>query len=320
MFSSTNPRYFLIATLMLLLTCYHLASAQPNVPNTKIDKKLTALLQQAIKGHEGNVGVYVRNLKTNKIVEINADTLFPTASMIKVPIQCGLFDKISKGELKYNAILTYKDSLHYDDGIVGSLKDGAKIPLSEVVMLMETVSDNTGSLWCQALAGGGKSINEWLDKNGFTATRVNSRTPGREANRTRYGWGQTSPREMAELIAMIRAGKAVSPDASDRMYRNLTRQYWDGEGLSQLPPEIKTACKNGAVNRSRSEAVLVHAPHGEYVYCVITKNNKDESWTSNNAGYVLLRKVAKALWTYYEPKYNWTPPLNFEKWYQEAVE
>ncbi len=294
---------------------------QPSaVQNAKIDKKLTAGIQEALKGFRGDVGVYVRNLKTNQIVEINADTLFPTASMIKVPIQCGLFDKIARGELRYNAVLTYNDSLHYDDGIVGSLKNGAKIPLSEVVMLMETVSDNTGSLWCQALAGGGKSINEWLDKNGFSATRVNSRTPGREANRARYGWGQTSPREMAELIAMIRQGRAISPDASDRMYRNLTRQYWDGEGLSQLPPDIKTACKNGAVNRSRSEAILVHAPHGEYVYCVITKNNIDESWTSNNEGYTLLRTLGKLLWKYYEPKSKWLPPANFEKWYQEAVE
>ncbi|WP_428664724.1 serine hydrolase [Runella sp.] len=313
-----KTRFFF--TLLILLNIFHIHAQPSTVQNTKTDKKLTAKIQEAIKGFRGDVGVYVHNLKTNKIVEINADTLFPTASMIKVPIQCGLFDKIAQGELRYNSILTYKDSLHYDDGIVGSLKDGAKIPLSEVVMLMETVSDNTGSLWCQALAGGGKSINEWLDKNGFTATRMNSRTPGREANRTRYGWGQTSPREMAELIAMIRRGRAISPDASDRMYRNLCRQYWDGEGLSQLPPDIKTACKNGAVNRSRSEAVLVHAPHGEYVYCIITKNNIDESWTSKNEGYTLLRTIGKLLWNYYEPNSKWQPPVNFEKWYQEAVE
>lgn len=305
----------------LLIGCAEVVFSQPSaVQNTKIDKKLTQQIQEIIKGFRGEVGVYVRNLKTNKIVEINADTLFPTASLIKVPIQCGLFDKITKGEFNYNATLTYRDSLHYDDGIVGSLKDGAKIPLSEVVMLMETVSDNTGSLWCQALAGGGKAINEWMDKNGFAATRVNSRTPGREANRTRYGWGQTTPREMAELLAMIRQGRAIGPDASDRMYRNLGRQYWDGEALSQLPPEIRYAAKSGAVNRSRSEVVLVHAPHGEYVFCVITKNNKDESWTSQNEGYVLLRKISKLLWHYYEPKYKWQPPANFEKWYQEAVE
>lgn len=295
--------------------------AQPSsVQNPKIDKKLTVQIEGAIKGFRGEVGVYVRHLKTNKIVAINADTLFPTASLIKVPIQCGVFDKIAQGHLKYNQTLVYKDSLHYDDGIVGSLKNGAKISLSEVIMLMETVSDNTGSLWCQALAGGGKTINEWLNSNGFVHTRVNSRTPGRETNRARYGWGQTTPREMAELLAMIRAGRAVSPDASERMYRNLTRQFWDGEALSQIPPDIHYAAKSGAVNRSRSEVVLVHAPHGDYVFCVITKNNQDESWEANNEGFVLLRKISQLLWKYYEPHYPWQPPINFEKWYPVALE
>ncbi|SOD97878.1 serine hydrolase [Spirosoma fluviale] len=281
----------------------------------KRDVALERKLQAALSGFQGDAGVYVHNLKTGKTVAINADTLFPTASTIKIPIQCGLFDKIHKGELTYGQTLIYKDSLHYDDGIVGSLKDGAKIPLSEVVMLMETVSDNTASLWCQALAGGGTDINSWLEANGFHQTRVNSRTPGRKADQTRYGWGQTTPREMAELMTYIRQGRAVSADASEEMYRNLGRQYWDNDGLSQVPPEVKTACKNGAVNQSRSEVVLVHAPHGEYVYCVMTKNQKDESWERSNEGFALLRNVAALLWQHFEPKSSWKPTAGYEKWW-----
>jgi beta-lactamase class A len=280
----------------------------------KEDKVLKVKLQETLSGFNGDVGIYVKNLKTNKFVAINADSIFPTASMVKIPIMVGTFDKISKGELKYDQEIMYKDSLDYDDGIVGSLKDGAKLPLNEVVFLMCSVSDNTGSLWLQTLSGGGKRINAILDSLGFHHTRVNSRTQGREANRTKYGWGQTTPKEMADLLTMIRQGKIISPDASDRMYRNLGRQFWDGEGLSQLPENIKVGTKNGAVNRSRSETALVHAPHGEYVYSIITKNQKDESWTRNNEGYELLRKVGALLWKYYEPKSNWKPVEGYEKW------
>lgn len=279
----------------------------------KEDHKLKAKLEDLIKDFKGDVGIYVRNLKTNKVVAINADTIFPTASMIKIPIMIGTFHKIRQGSLKYEQELVYRDSLKYDDGIVGSLKDSARISLSKVVMLMCTVSDNTGSLWLQALSGGGKRINAILDSLGFQVTRLNSRTPGREANRTQYGWGQTSPREMANLLAMIREGKIISPTYSDRMYRNLGRQFWDEEGLSQIPENIKVATKNGAVNRSRSETVLVHAPNGEYVYSVITKNQKDESWERNNEGYELLRKVSALLWHYFEPKSKWKPLEGYEK-------
>jgi beta-lactamase class A len=301
----------LVCLLALLFAHTLFAQTKP----TKTDARLAQKLTDALRGFRGEVGVYVCHLPSGRSAAINADTLFPTASTVKIPIMIGLFDQIVQGKLKYGDEVVYRDSLHYDDGIVGSLKDGAKLPLSEVVMLMETVSDNTGSLWCQALAGGGTAINAWLDRNGFPHTRVNSRTPGREAFRGRYGWGQTTPRELADLLTYLRQGRAINPAASDRMYRNLCRQYWDGDGLSQLPAEVKVACKNGAVNRARSEVVLVHAPHGDYVYCLMTKNQQDETWTRDNEGFRLLRTVGALLWNHFEPKSGFRPVAGYEAWW-----
>jgi beta-lactamase class A len=282
----------------------------------KQDITLTNKLNALIKGFNADVGIYVRHLKTGKVVEINADTLFPTASMIKVPITIGMFNKIEKGELAYDTILTYKDSLLYaGEDILGSFKQGEKISLSKVLMLMITTSDNTASLWCQSLAGGGAEINAWLDQNGFKKIRVNSRTPGREAIRTKYGWGHTSPREMAELLVRLREGKVISPRVSERIYRNLGRIYWDGEALSQVPPYVHTASKSGAVDRSKSEVVLVNAPHGDYVFCVITKNQQDQSWQRNNEGYRLIRNVSRLLWDYFEPYSKWKPADKVEEWW-----
>ncbi|MND58764.1 Beta-lactamase regulatory protein BlaB [compost metagenome] len=281
-----------------------------------IDKKLNGELQELVKGFNGTVGIYVKNLKTGKTAAFNADTIFPTASMIKVPITIGLFNKINKGELKYDSVLTYKDSLLYEgEDILGSFKNNEKVALSKVAMLMITTSDNTASLWCQSMAGKGTTINEWLGTNGFQYTRVNSRTPGREANRKLYGWGQTTPLEMAELLVRIRRNEVISPAISERIYRNLIRIYFDGEALSQIPPYIQVASKQGAVDQSRSEVVLVNAPHGDYVFCIITKNQKDESWHANNEGYVLIRKLSALLWNYFEPNYGWKPAEGSEKFY-----
>ncbi len=259
-----------------------------------------------MKDFKGGVGIYVRHLKTGKTVEINADTMFPTASMVKVPIMNGIMDKIERNELRYDSLLVFRDSLIYPgEDVVGTLKDSGKISLSKVVMLMITTSDNTASLWCQMLAGTGTRINQIMVENGFAVTRVNSRTPGREEMRSLYGWGVTTPREMAELVVKIREGKMISPWASERMYRNMARIYWDGEALSEIPPYVHTASKQGAVNQSRSEVVLVNAPHGDYVFCVITKDQQDESWVNENEGYVLLRNVSRTLWKYFEPKDQW---------------
>ena len=68
----------------------------------RTDKKLESKLQEAISGYNGEIGIYVKNLRTGKIVAINADTIFPTASIVKVPILVGIMDKIGKGEMNYD--------------------------------------------------------------------------------------------------------------------------------------------------------------------------------------------------------------------------
>ena len=180
-------------------------------------------------------------------------------------------------------------------------------------MLMITTSDNTAALWLQSLAGTGTVINQWLADHGFDSTRVNSRTPGREASRATYGWGQTTPREIARLLVMIREGRAVSPAASQEMYRILTRIYWNGVALSQLPPWVQAASKQGAVDHSRSEVVLVNAPSGDYVFSIITKNQEDDSWAPDNAGWVLIRRLSALLWQYFEPHHPWSPAPGAER-------
>ena len=226
-----------------------------------------------------------------------------------------LFNKIETGVIDYHEEQVYRDSLLYPgEDILGSFKDGKKIALSKLVMLMITTSDNTASLWCQHLAGTGVEINNWLGDNGFYKTRVNSRTPGRSKNWEEYGWGQTTPREMAGLIKMIREGKAVSKDASEEMYRVLCNIYLNGEALSQIPPYVQAASKQGAVNQSRSEVVLVNAPSGDYVFCIITNNQEDESWEYSNEGFQLIRKVSKLLWEYFEPESKWEPAMGAEDW------
>ena len=268
-----------------------------------------------MEGFHGNAGVYIRNLKTNRIAAVNADSIFPTASMVKVPIMCGIFDKLDKGEIKFDQELIYRDSLKYDNGIVGSFRDSTKIALPKVMHLMISQSDNTGSLWLQAMAGGGEMINQWLESNGFSNIRVNSRTPGRKEFQAKYGWGQTSPREMAELVAMIRNGKAINPASSERMYRYLGMQFWDGEAISQVPPAVKVASKTGAVNQARSEVNVVHGPHGDYVFCVATKNQQDESWLRSNEGFTLIRTLSAIIWEHFEPKSKWKPLENAEKFW-----
>ncbi len=283
--------------LIFFFICTFLNNIPVHAQSQKVNKQLQNKIENLVKGFKGEIGIYVKNLRTNRIVAINADTIFPTASMVKIPILIGVVDKLNRGELQYHQNLIYKDSLLYAGvDILGSFKNNEQIELSKVIMLMLTMSDNTASLWLQSLAGGGKRINELLDSLGFKYTRVNSRTQGREANRTQYGWGQTTPKEMADMFEKIYRGEIINDSASQKMVRLMGRDFWDDVAISQIPSSVFVAAKNGAVDASRSETLLVMAPKNAYIFSICTKNNKDKSWKESNEAWVLTRKISKLLW------------------------
>jgi len=297
-----------------LILLFLISLQQPAFSQYKTDKKLERSLKALIDSFHGTAGIYVRNLRTGREVAINADTIFPTASIVKLPILVGIFDKIRQGTYKFHEPLVYRDSmLRKGSGLMQFFKDSSKTDLRTAITLMITHSDNAAAVWCERMAGGGVAINAWLETNSFINTRVNSRTPGREQNSRLYGWGQTTPREMARLVTMIRNEEAVSPEASQAMYRIMTQCFWNEYALSAIPPYVQAASKQGMVNDSRSEAVLVNAPHGDYVFYIATKNNQDQRWVPGNEAWQLARQVSALLWQHFEPRSTWKPAVGAEQ-------
>jgi beta-lactamase class A len=281
---------------IFIFCCILFSSAGAQRQDKKLQKKISALIQ----GFHGEIGIYIKNLKNNRIVSIHADTVFPTASMVKMPILVGIMHKLNSGELDYHQTLRYRDSLLYaGEDLLGSFKDTEKVELGKVMMLMLTMSDNTASLWLQSLAGTGTRINELMDSLGLDSTRVNSRTPGWEMNRANYGWGQTTPKEIATLMEKIVRGEVISKERSAEMLRLLGRNYWDQQAISQIPSDVFVASKNGAVDASRSEVLYVKGRGADYIFCICTKNNQDKSWQNTNEAWTLTRKISKLVWDRY---------------------
>ncbi len=277
-----------------------------NVNAQKTDKYLQKEISKMLQGFHGSAGVYIYDLKKNRIAAVNADTIFPTASIVKIPILIGVMHKINNGELQYHQVMTYTDSLFYSEGedILASYKNGEKITLSKLLMLMMSTSDNAASLWLQGLSGTGILINKYLDSVGLKYTRVNSRTEGRKEDKEKFGWGQTTPGEMVSLMKMIIDNKIISTQISERMLRLMGRQYWDEEALSQIPPDVFVADKTGAVDESRSEIMFVKGKR-PYIFSIFTKNNKDQSWSADNEAWVLTRKLSALVWKHFNPRSDW---------------
>ncbi len=114
------------------------AAAQQARPH--LDKKLQSSLEQLATSLHGVAGIYVQHLPSGRFAAVNADQVFPTASMIKLPILVTLFQEVEDGRLHWRDTLTYRDSLAYsdEDDLLAKVKDKSPVPLSQVAMLMIT--------------------------------------------------------------------------------------------------------------------------------------------------------------------------------------
>src|SRR5579863_6392566 len=76
--------------LPALVACSTLISLACHAQKT--DRRLEKKIRTILAGFHGEAGVYVHDLKRNKTVSINADSIFRTASMVKIPILTGIMD------------------------------------------------------------------------------------------------------------------------------------------------------------------------------------------------------------------------------------
>ena len=115
----TRPTLLHPATL--LLTALVLFAGCATNDRAAAFDDLRARLAERLERFDGDVGLYVRDLATGEQIAFAADTKFPTASMIKVPILCALFERIEAGELAYDQKLTYtRDRLYEGEDLLGA--------------------------------------------------------------------------------------------------------------------------------------------------------------------------------------------------------
>lgn len=258
------------------------------------------------KEHKGKVAVAVKHLKTGEEFYLNADEAMPTASLIKLPIMVETYWQADEGKLKLDKTLT----LRKEDKVTGSgiltphFSEGVTFPLRDAVRLMIAFSDNTATnLVLDQIAI--PSTNDRMEKLGFKNTKINAKvfqgsTTSVAPERTKkFGLGSTTAREMVQLLELIENGKVASPEACKEMIEHL-KKCEDKEKMTRfLPAGTVAAHKTGSVNASKTDAGILYLKSGPVGLCVLTDENKDERWVTDNAGQVLIAKVAKQVYDHF---------------------
>jgi D-alanyl-D-alanine carboxypeptidase (penicillin-binding protein 5/6) len=291
-------RRTLICTLLL-------AIAALIGPQSTHAQSLAERVTPLITAHEGKVAVAIKHLTSGESFVHEADTPMPTASLIKLPVMIEAYRQAAEGKLDLAQQVTLKD----EDKVPGSgiltthFSGGTAISLRDAVRLMIAYSDNTATNLVLAKIGLPATA-ETMEKLGLPNTKVHafvfrqgsSIFPERSKE---FGLGSTTASDMIRLLEDLHAKKLVTPAACDEMLAHL-RTCEDKRIPKLLPAGTKVAHKTGSVAAVRTAAGIIEAKSGPIALCVLTRDNKDQRWTAENAAEVLTSKIALAAFEHFE--------------------
>ncbi len=285
----------------VLLTLLLLSNPQANA-----GEKLDELLNPLIEAHQGAVAVVVEHLETGESYTYRPDEPMPTASLIKFPVMVEAYRQAAEDGLDLSQLVTLTDA----DKVPGSgiltahFSEGASIPLRDAIRLMIVYSDNTATNLVLDVVGLSKTA-ETMEALGFPNTKIHSKVYRRDTSvfpqrSEQFGLGSTTASEMVRLFAALQRGELADPESTAAMLDHLKACEDPNKFPKMVPNGTVAAMKTGSVNASRTAAGLLQTPTGLVALCVLTDQNEDQSWGSNNAGDRLCAEVARAVYDYFE--------------------
>jgi beta-lactamase class A len=245
-----------------------MACAQPTLTEL-LENKTLAELRRFDEGFDGALGVAVVDLKTGRMFALNGATVFPQASVIKIPILARMFQASRSGKFGMDDKVTIEP--REAAGGSGQLQDrlkGGPVTLSvrELITAMIEWSDNTATNKCIEMAGMDE-VNRMMDSLGLPHTRLRRKMMDTAAV-ARGEENVSTPEEMARLVEMIYRGKVVD-DAAGKEIVEIMKKVSGGihEGV---PLDIETASKTGELPGARGETGIVFLEGRPFVLSVMS--------------------------------------------------
>jgi beta-lactamase class A len=268
------------------------------------DDSLEERLRPLIEKHEGKVSVVVEDLTTGERFEHNPDLPLPTASLIKFPVMVETYRQAAEGKVDLDAMVT----LRQEDKVPGSgiltthFSPGATFSLRDAVHLMIAFSDNTATNLVLDRIGIGSTA-ETMESMGYPNTKIHSKVYRRDTSvfperSKEFGLGSTTAAEMVRLCKALWKKELVSPEASEAMLGHMYVCDDKDKFPRFLPPGTKVAFKTGSIDAARTAAGIIETPAGPVALCVMTAENKDQSWVPDNAGNRLCAEIAREVYDY----------------------
>lgn len=273
--------------LLLLVSC---ATSSRDDLGSRIDAILARHPQQTI-------AVSYYDFATGREFHRNEKVVFHAASTMKVPVMVGIFDAVSRGELRLDQPARVKNefasifdgstyALEAREDSDGELYDlvGTEVPLRELVRRMIVKSSNLATNIVIELVGAPR-VMALMKQIGASDIQV---LRGVEDDKA-YHAGMNNTTTSYDLMLIMRT--FASPAAADMRDILLAQEHNDGIPAA-LPPGTRVAHKTGSITKISHDAALVFPPgRSPYVLVVLTRG-----FAKGSDADAVIREVAGNFW------------------------
>jgi len=292
--------------VLVTLTCgvYFSYNYYQEIKRQKVllEKRKTSWLElkQTIGGEiakfKGDVGVVIKDLTMNWEISFNEDKLFPSASLVKIPIMASCFSAIRERKLKFENIVKLKltDKVS-GSGILKNMHTGKELSIEELLELMITDSDNTAT-------------NVLIDQLGLDYLNMTFKSLGlKDTNLARKMMdfksrsqgieNYTTAKDIALILEKIYRKDLINRDVSLECVRLLKQQKINGRISLYLPSEVTVAHKTGLERFVCHDAGIVYTCKGNFLICVLTKHSRE---TTSRVAKKFIARIALITYRYFE--------------------
>lgn len=242
-------------------------------------------IQQILSETQGFFGISFFDLKFNEEFSLYGREIFPSASIIKVPL---LLTVLSLAEqkafsLEQTFILKEKDKTT-GAGALQELHAGLEVSLLDLLNLMIVLSDNTATNMLIDFVGFSK-VNNFLENLGLSSCYL-----GRKMMTTPPPDNLITPLEITRLLALLVQGTILSPFYQELSLSILKRQQ-DRSKIPRYLPEIVIANKTGELPSIRHDTAIIYQTDQPYILTILSKNLADDY-----EGDEIIGKISKVIY------------------------
>ena len=235
--------------------------------NQEIKSLERKLLNLTEKYKKIKPSIYVWDYSTKNYVNINADEIYPAASIIKIPVLIEMFREIDKGKFSLNDKMILED--YYRASGSGKLQysqGGRAHTMDYLAKIMIENSDNSSTNMIIAKMGGMPELNRQMKQWGLKTTHLNNWLPDLD------GTNITTSKEIAQMLYNIDKTDIVSDDAKDHISDYLSHVKNNRLLQAGLPSNAILLHKTGDIGYMLGDSGIVKTPSGKkYIVSILAK-------------------------------------------------